>query len=113
MKIASFDLDLTFNNDRINTQVILETSFSKEIRILMKQGQKMKEHKAPFPIIVHILDGAIDFGINGSTLRLNEGNIITLDANIPHDLSALADSIVRLTLSKQDKVKRVEEATKK
>jgi len=108
MKIESFNENLDFNDNRIVTKVLLESSFSKEIRILLKQGQIMKEHKAPFPIIIHILDGEIDLGAEGSIHPLKKGDIITLAANIPHDLAALKDSIVRLTLSKHDKVSRVE-----
>ena len=52
--------------------MILETSFSKEIRILLKNGQTMKEHKAPFPIGVHILEGTIDFGIKGEIKSLKK-----------------------------------------
>ncbi|KYG74740.1 quercetin dioxygenase-like cupin family protein [Roseivirga ehrenbergii] len=108
MKIESFNENLDFNEKKIVTKVLLETSFSKEIRILLKQGQMMKEHKAPFPIIVHIIDGQIDFGVQGSVYPLKKGDIITLEANIPHDLTALQDSIVRLTLSKLDTSERVE-----
>ena len=108
MKIESFNDNLDFNENKIVTKVLLESSFSKEIRILLKEGQVMKEHKAPFPIIVLILDGEIDFGVKGSTHLLKSGNIITLDANVPHDLTALKDSIVRLTLSKMDNPERVE-----
>ncbi len=107
MEISSFDLDPEFS-DRIKTQVILESSFSKEIMILLKEGQIMKEHKSPFPIIVHILQGEIDFGIKGEIHQLKKGGIIALEGNIPHDLTAKADSIVRLTLSKLDKAERVE-----
>ena len=108
MKIESFNQNLDFNNKKIVTKVILETTFSKEIRILLKQGQSMKEHKAPFPIIVHILDGEVNFGVQGVINSLKKGDIITLIANIPHDLTAMKDSIVRLTLSKLDKTERVE-----
>jgi hypothetical protein len=48
MKTTSFNDALQFNRDRITTSVILETSFSKEIRILLAKGQKMKEHKNTF-----------------------------------------------------------------
>lgn len=108
MKIESFNENLDFNDDRIVTKVLLESSFSKEIRILLKKGQVMKEHQAPFPIIVHVLDGEIDFGVEGNTHSLKRGDIITLAASIPHDLTALEDSVVRLTLSKLDKSERVE-----
>lgn len=108
MKIESFNENLDFNDDRIVTKVILESSFSKEIRILLKQGQTMKEHKAPFPIIIHILEGEINFGHQHNNHVLQKCDIITLDSNIPHDLTANKDSIVRLTLSKMDKPERIE-----
>ncbi|WP_152287682.1 cupin domain-containing protein [Flavicella marina] len=107
MVITSFDANSEFQ-DKITTKVILETSFSKEIRILLKKGQFMKEHKTKFPIIVHVLEGCIDFGVNGTIHKFEKGAIIGLDANIPHDLLANKNSIVRLTLSKQDSVERVE-----
>ena len=108
MQIKSFNDNLDYNDNKIVTKVLLETSFSKEIRILLKEGQAMKEHKAPFTIIVHVIEGEIDFGVEGETHRLIKGNIITLTANTPHDLLAKKDSIVRLTLSKLDKSERVE-----
>ncbi len=108
MEIQSFLVQLKFGENKIATELIIETAFSKEIRILMKAGQLMKEHKAPFPIIVHILQGRIDFGLEGVKHTLVQGDIITLAAHVPHDLMALEDSIVRLTLSKGDKTTRVE-----
>ena len=108
MDIQSFQDALEFNDNRIVTKVILESSFSKEIRILLKEGQVMKEHKTAYPIIVHILEGEIDFGVQGKVHTLAKDAIITLAGNIPHDLSARKDSIVRLSLSKVDKAERVE-----
>ncbi len=107
MKIESFNDDLDYNNDKIITKVVLESSFSKEIRILLKQGQIMKEHKTQYPIIVHILEGEIEFGAQGATHILKKGAITALEGNIAHDLTAIKDSVVRLTLSKLDNVERV------
>ena len=112
MKTTSFNDALKFNSDRISTSVILETSFSKEIRILLAEGQKMKEHKTPFPIVVHVLEGEIDFGVQGVISSLKKGAIIALDGNVSHDLTALKDSVIRLSLSKLDSLKRVENVAK-
>lgn len=112
MNIALFNENLHYKEDSIDSKVILESSFSKEIRILLKSGQQMKEHKAPFPIIVHLLEGKINFGMSGEVHLLEKGAIITLEGNIPHDLTALKDSTVRLTLSKQDDAARVEKIAK-
>lgn len=111
MDIKSFDNDLNYNKDKVCTSLILETPFTKEIRILLKNGQVMKEHKAPFPIIVHLLSGKINFGVQGEIVQLKTGAILTLEANIPHDLTALKDSTIRLTLLKPDELKRVVNAT--
>lgn len=112
MKVVSFSENLNFNADKIVTKVLLETSFSKEIRILMNEGQVMKEHKAPFPIIVHILKGEIDFGVENQIHSLKEGMSTSLEGNVPHDLVANKTSIIRLTLSKLDDSKRVENVIK-
>ena len=112
MKIESFNEELNFSDEKIITKVVLESSFSKEIRILLKKGQIMKEHKTPYSIVVHIIDGEIGFGVNGFTKHLKKGDIITLAGNVPHNLDAKSNSIVRLTLSKYDKAERVEEVAK-
>lgn len=110
MTTASLQNEIEYQENKPAIRLILETDFTKEIRILFKKNQVMKEHKAPFPIVVHIVKGSIDFGVEGKTLLLKEGDLITLNANVPHDLTAKEESMVRLTLSKGDKSERVQEA---
>ncbi len=68
----------------------------------------MKAHQAPYPIIIHTLEGSIDFGVNGEQVILHKGDLLTLEANVIHTLKALEDSIVRLTLNRSDQTQRVE-----
>jgi quercetin dioxygenase-like cupin family protein len=110
MQISSYSEGVTFDKERIETKLILESSFSKEIRVVLKKGQIMKEHQTPFPIVVHLLEGAIDFGAQGVIHPLSMGDIITLEGGIPHDLTATENSVVRLSLSKLDQAERVEKA---
>ena len=109
MDLKSFKNEVEFDATRVKTKVLVETSFSKEIQILMSVGQVMKEHKTPYPILIHLLEGNIDLGVQGEIISMKVGDIIALEGDIPHDLTAKKDSIIRLTLSKHDKVERLKE----
>ena len=57
--------------------------------------------------MVQVLSGKIDFSVGEDSTTLNTLDMVTLDPNIPHALIALENSIVRLSLSKNDDVSRV------
>lgn len=107
MEITSFNDNFAFSESKPAISVVLETAFSKEIRIAMKAGQIMQEHKTPYPIAVHVLSGHIDFGVSGEVHTIPAGGILTLEGNIPHNLTALQDSIIRLSISRSDAAERV------
>lgn len=107
MKYASLTKDLEYNDNKPAVKVLMDTDSSREIRITMKQGQVMKEHKTPFPIVVEIFEGKITFGVEGENHNLVKGDLVYLEGSVPHDLKAEVDSTVRLTLSKSDTAERV------
>ncbi|WP_139958002.1 cupin domain-containing protein [Flavicella sediminum] len=94
-------------NDKPTVTVLLKTAATKEVRIVMKEGQFMKEHKAPFPIIIELFKGSIDFGVEGKKQVLKKGDIIALESNIPHDLFCTENCIIRLSISVLDTVERI------
>lgn len=93
--------------DGVQVTKILEKDSFKEIRIGMQAGSEMKEHSAPGSIMVQILSGEIDFAVNGEVFRMGLFDMINLEPNIPHSLTAIKDSIIRLSLSKNDSSSRV------
>jgi len=109
METSSLIKNIEYNENKPSVDVLFETGNTKEIRIVFRKGQAMKNHQTPFPIIVEIFEGEIDFDVRGDTHRLQKGDLVALEGNVQHNLRAKADSIVRLTLSKQDKAKRVKD----
>ncbi len=107
MNTASLVENITYEENKPAVTVLLKTKTSKEIRIVMKQGQSMNEHKAPYPIVIELFEGSIDFGVNGEKQLLKKGDLIALDENVPHDLTCVTDCIIRLSLSNYDSVERV------
>lgn len=106
MTIASLLNDLDYEN---NISVLLETETSKELRIILKKGHVIEEHSAPYPIVLAIFKGGIEFGMSDKTHTLKEGDIISIEGNVLFDLTAKEDSIIRLSLSKQDTIERIED----
>lgn len=107
MKKVNILENLEYGENKVLITPLLETEVSKEIRIVFKANQIMKEHKTNYPISIEIFEGEIDFGVNGTINNLIKGDIVWLEANVKHDLKANSNSIVRLTLSKKDTINRV------
>jgi quercetin dioxygenase-like cupin family protein len=99
--------NLVYSDEKVQITPLMDGDASKEIRIVFKKDQFMKDHKTSFPISVEIVDGQIDFGVGEKVYTLIKGDIVSLEASIMHNLLAKDDSIVRLTLNKKDSVARV------
>lgn len=86
---------------------VYDNGYTKEICICLPKGETMQKHKAPADILVQVIRGEIDFGVDGDIVNMKQGFSIKLPANIEHDLFAKEDSLIRLTLNKNDTFLRV------
>ncbi|PZT48164.1 cupin [Helicobacter valdiviensis] len=111
MKITNWN-EIDFAPKEVKINVLVENENTKEIQILLAKDSKMSEHKAPFAICVQVLKGKILFKVK-EEYELNALCMISLEANVEHSLYALEDSIVRLSLAKNDSAKRVSAVLKK
>jgi len=109
MKTASLIENIEYKEDKPAISVLLKTESTKEIRIVMKAGQIMKEHKAPFPIVIEVFEGALNLGVKGEKKLLKKGDLIALDANVPHNLNCVKNCTVRLSISIADGIKRIQD----
>ena len=61
-------------------------------------GHVLKEHSAPFPLLMQALDGELLVRAGSRETALRPGALLRLDAALPHEVEALSDSRLMLTL---------------
>lgn len=111
MNTVSILKDLKFSEEKPVVEVLLETDFTKEIRITLAKNQAMKKHQTPFPIVIELVEGEIIFGVEEKEFSVKKGDLLSLSGGVPHHLIAVEKSVVRLTLSKLDSEKRVQKVS--
>lgn len=85
-----------------NSITIFKSASTTMVIIGMHKNAQLKEHKAAGNISVQVLHGEINFFAEQQTLSLGTGNMITLEANIPHSVTALEESFFLLTVVKNN-----------
>lgn len=84
--------------DQLRPRRVLDGIGARVIVIPFAEGQAMREHSAPLPILVQVLAGSIRFEVDGRAHELAAGGLINVDAAVPHALIAHERSHVQLTL---------------
>jgi quercetin dioxygenase-like cupin family protein len=81
------------------SKFLLKADDLRLLLIAMETGAKLKEHHADGTVSVHALEGALCIHVQEQTHNLHAGQILLLAPGIKHDLKALEDSALLLTIS--------------
>jgi len=66
---------------------------------LLKAGAQVDEHKTNLRISIQVVSGAIRLNLPDRNVELRAGQLLVLDAGVPHRVAALEESAFLLTLS--------------
>jgi quercetin dioxygenase-like cupin family protein len=69
----------------------------------LKKNATLCGHEVDGPITLQVISGAVTFGVAGESRTLKAGTLIALDKAIPHDIQAMEDSELLLTIIKEVK----------
>ncbi len=75
---------------------IFENSNGGVVLLALKAGQKLAEHLAPAELMVHVIEGSIEFTMIDRTHTINAGEFLLVGEGVPHSVIAKADSKVML-----------------
>ncbi len=81
-----------------NSVTVVKTSNLSVVLTAIKKGATLCGHQVDGPITLQVVSGAIQFGVAGEPRILTAGTVIALDNAIPHDIEALEDSELLLTI---------------
>ena len=88
-----------------NAVTLVKHSDLRIVFIIMKAGARMEEHHSGARISVHTLSGRVRLRLGEETVDLPAGHLLALEKDIPHDLEAVQESSVLLTIAWQESVK--------
>ena len=69
------------------------------VLLVMKQGSSLQKHVAKGSITVHTVTGRSRMKVQGEVVDLPAGRLLSLEREIPHDLEALEESTVLLSIA--------------
>jgi len=99
--IAELKQETTWADSDRNSITVFKSDTTTIVLIGMRENAELKEHTAIGNITVQVLHGEINFFAEQQTLSLVKGQMITLEENIPHSVTALKESFFLLTLMKK------------
>jgi quercetin dioxygenase-like cupin family protein len=82
-----------------NSKTLVKQPDFRIVLIALKKGGRVEEHKADARISIHTLSGRARLQLPGEMVDLPAGHLLALDRTIEHDLEAVEESAILLTIS--------------
>ncbi|MBB3180841.1 cupin domain-containing protein [Variovorax sp. Sphag1AA] len=84
------------------TQAIFKSRQLEVMRLVLRAGRKLPPHKVPGEITIHCIEGTMIVGLDSGARRLEAGQILFLQGDEMHDVSAESDASALVTIVLRD-----------
>ena len=85
--------------DGQNARTLVKFEDFRVVLMALRARVQMPEHQTKGRISIHTVVGHILVRAEGRTFNLSGGGVLALDRDVPHDVEALEDSAVLLTIA--------------
>ena len=86
-----------------NARTLVKYDGLRMVLIALKAGSKIPQHQTEGHVSIHTVAGHIQVRAQGRTFELRQGGLLTLDQGVPHDVEAIEESAVLLTIAPRPK----------
>ena len=96
---------IEYASDSVVSKMLIKKETGNLTLFAFDKGQSLSEHKAPFDAAVLVLEGIAEIIIGGESFILNEGDFVTMPADIPHAVKATEKFKMLLIMIKEKETK--------
>ena len=82
-----------------NAKTLIKYDTLRVVLVALEAGKSLEEHRTEGRISVQVLSGHLEIKAAGRTFSLRAGGLLALDKNQRHDVLALEESAVLLTIA--------------
>jgi len=82
-----------------STTPLFKTERMRVMLLALRAGTSRSSHRTDGPITVQVIEGRIRFSAESQTVTLTEGQMLSLQAGLPHAVDAPEDSVFLLTVA--------------
>jgi quercetin dioxygenase-like cupin family protein len=82
-----------------NSKTLVKQPDFRIVLIALQKGVHLEEHSADARISIHTLSGHVKLQLPEQTVDLHDGHLLVLDRALEHDLEAIEESAILLTVS--------------
>lgn len=87
-----------FREEGPDVQVLSDIGAARLVLFAFKAGQHLKEHTTSSQLLVQVLRGRVMFTAAGNSIRLQAGMVLQVEAQVPHQLVALTQAVMLVTM---------------
>lgn len=82
-----------------NSRTLVKLPDLRLVMVALKSGHRIQRHQTDMRLNLTTFAGHVQLTVNDETINLPAGHVLVLDPTIPHDVAALEDSVLLLSLS--------------
>jgi quercetin dioxygenase-like cupin family protein len=105
--VKAFDLSAEVTNlksrkpwpQKLTSNMLLKSVDLRILLIAMESGARMEEHHSDGRISIQVLEGSVRTRVQQQVKEISAGQLLALDRSIKHDVEALEDTVLLLTIA--------------
>lgn len=95
-EVNSLAEQIKAETDHVQFKNVFSNDNGGVVLVAFKAGQSLDTHIAPAELMVNVLEGEIEFTMNGESHTLRGGEFLLMGADVPHSVKAKAESKMML-----------------